>query len=47
VLRRVVPRCPDLQAVVFERLGGTLDAGSGAPYRNDFARIRDIVRDLA
>ena len=47
LLRVAVPRCPSATAVILERIGGTLDRDSGPRYRDDFARIRDTVRDLA
>lgn len=38
-------RCPNLQAVIFERLGDTItSAADEQQFRNDFRRLQDIVR---
>jgi uncharacterized protein (UPF0276 family) len=40
----VIPRCPNLQLVTFERLGGTLTTPTDASQLHaDFHRLRDIV----
>jgi uncharacterized protein (UPF0276 family) len=45
LLEHVLPRCPRLEAVFVERLGGTLPTPvDGEHYREDYRRVVDIVR---
>jgi uncharacterized protein (UPF0276 family) len=44
LLERALARCPGVEAVFLERLGGTFDAADAASrYRADFERMRAIV----
>lgn len=43
-LPRVLAMCPNVEAVVLERLGGTLAAADDEPFRRDFRRLREVVR---
>ncbi|MCH9685694.1 MAG: DUF692 domain-containing protein [Deltaproteobacteria bacterium] len=48
LLRHALPLCHDVEVVVLERLGPTLDdPGSGARLREDFMRIRQAVQEVA
>jgi uncharacterized protein (UPF0276 family) len=42
-LPRVLERCPNVEAVVLERLGGTLAPADDAPFRSDFMRLREAL----
>jgi uncharacterized protein (UPF0276 family) len=44
LLALILPRCPRLEAVFVERLGGTLPTAlDGERYREDYRRVRDLV----
>jgi uncharacterized protein (UPF0276 family) len=44
LLRLALPRCPNLEAVFLERVGGTLETEEQrSQYRDDFARMRAAV----
>ena len=46
---RLVPyalaNCPNVEAVILERLGGTIESEDDAVLRADFRRLRNIVQD--
>lgn len=45
LLARALDRCPNVDAVIFERLGGTLrDDAAAEAFRSDFQRVRAIAR---
>ncbi len=46
-LANTASRCPNLEAVIYERLGTTLaDPATHLPYRDDVQAIAEIVREL-
>lgn len=47
-LPAVMNQCPNLKAVMLERLEGTIDSQSdGERFRSDFARLKKIVAGVA
>ena len=40
-------RCPAVEAVILERLGGTLRAADAECFQDDFRRLRQLVREHA
>lgn len=42
-LPRVLSACPHVEAVIFERLGGTIAPADDEEYRADFRRLREVV----
>jgi uncharacterized protein (UPF0276 family) len=43
-LPRVLAACPNVEAVILERLGGTLSAADDESFRGDFRRLKEVVR---
>jgi uncharacterized protein len=46
-LPRVLARCPNVEAVILERLGGTFSAADDEVFRGDFRRVKEVVRAVA
>ena len=44
VLPEVLRRCPQVDTVILERMGGTLSPDDGDLFRRDFLRLKEIVR---
>ena len=42
-LPRVLARCPHVEVVILERMGGTLAAGDDEQFRADFRRLKAVV----
>jgi uncharacterized protein (UPF0276 family) len=42
-LPRVLERCPKVEAVILERMGGTLTEADDAGFRADYQRLREVV----
>jgi uncharacterized protein (UPF0276 family) len=42
-LPMVLDRCPRVEAVILERMGGTLAEEDDEPFRRDFRRLREVV----
>jgi uncharacterized protein (UPF0276 family) len=42
-LPRVLAQCPRVEAVIFERMGGTLAEADDEPFRRDFLRLAEVV----
>ncbi|MBI1831438.1 MAG: hypothetical protein HYR84_08315 [Planctomycetes bacterium] len=45
-LPTVLERCPKVEAVIFERMGGTLAEGDDEPFRSDFRRLKEVVHGV-
>jgi uncharacterized protein len=39
----VLSRCPNVEAVILERMGGTLSPDDDVPFRRDYRRLREVV----
>jgi uncharacterized protein (UPF0276 family) len=39
----VLQRCPDVEVVILERMGGTLTEADDEAFRRDFRRLREVV----
>ena len=46
-LPRVLERCPNVEAIILERMGGTLLPDDDEPFRRDFHRLKEVVHALA
>lgn len=44
-LPQILRRCPDVSAVVFERIGGSLPASETARFQADFRKLKQVVHD--
>ncbi len=42
-LPKVLERCPNVEAVILERMGGTLSPEDDEPFRRDYRRLREVV----
>ena len=42
-LPRVLERCPHVEAVILERMGGTLAEADDERFRRDFLRLKEVV----
>jgi uncharacterized protein (UPF0276 family) len=42
-LPRVLARCPNVEAVILERLGGTFSPADDEPFLADFRRVKEVV----
>jgi uncharacterized protein (UPF0276 family) len=42
-LPTVLERCPRVEAVIMERMGGTLAEADDEPFRRDFRRLKEVV----
>lgn len=42
-LPAVLESCPNVEAVIFERMGGTISASDDAAIRRDFLRLKEVV----
>jgi uncharacterized protein (UPF0276 family) len=42
-LPTVLARCPNVEAVILERMGGTLTPDDDEPFRSDYRRLREVV----
>ncbi len=42
-LPRVLARCPNVEAVILERMGGTFSPADDDPFRRDFRRLKEVV----
>ena len=42
-LPRVIARCPNVEAVILERLGGTFSTADDEPFRADYRRLKEVV----
>lgn len=48
LLEMALQKCPDVQAVIFERLGNTMiQEADAAQFQNDFRRLRAVVNSLS
>lgn len=43
LVKHALAHCPNVEAVIFERLGGTIGADDDEALRADFRRLRDVV----
>lgn len=44
-LPRVLERCPRVEAVIFERMGGTIAPTDDEQFRRDFRRLKEVVHE--
>ncbi len=42
-LPEVLERCPNVEAVILERMGGTLRSTDAEPFRREFLRLKEVV----
>lgn len=48
LIRWAIPRCPNLEAVILEQLGGTLsEPNSAEQFRIDFQTLRQVVSEVS
>jgi uncharacterized protein (UPF0276 family) len=45
-LPTVLDRCPNVEAVILERMGGTLAASDDEPFRRDYMRLKEVVHGV-